>query len=122
MELGTVTYAAKHGIARVVLNRLAIHMRLQIDATIEYAEGVHKTRLLDSDLQVDSPYNTYRIAGLPPGPIASPGKASLAAALAPTPGTWLYYVLINANGEHGFATTSREFDRLVVQAHAKGLL
>jgi len=109
-------------IARVVLNRLAAHMRLQIDATIEYAEGVHKTRLLDSDLQVNSPYNTYKIAGLPPGPIASPGKASLAAAMNPTPGTWLYYVLINADGEHAFATTSGEFDRLVAQAHAKGLL
>jgi UPF0755 protein len=109
-------------IARVVLNRLAAHMRLQIDATIEYAEGVHKARLLDSDLQVDSPYNTYKIAGLPPGPIASPGKASLAAALNPTPGTWLYYVLINADGEHAFATTSSEFDRLVAQARAKGLL
>jgi UPF0755 protein len=108
-------------IGRVVLNRLAVHMRLQIDATVEFAEGVHKTRLLDSDLRVNSPYNTYQIAGLPPGPIASPGKASLAAALAPTPGTWLYYVLINPNGEHGFATTSSEFDHLLAQARAKGL-
>jgi UPF0755 protein len=108
-------------IARVVLNRLAVHMRLQIDATVEFAEGVHKTRLLDSDLRVNSPYNTYQIAGLPPGPIASPGKASLAAALAPTPGTWLYYVLINPDGEHGFATTSAEFDHLLAQARAKGL-
>jgi len=108
-------------IARVVLNRLADHMRLQIDATVEYAEGVHKTKLLDSDLQVNSPYNTYRIDGLPPGPIASPGKASLAAALDPTPGTWLYYVLINPDGEHAFATTSSQFDQLVAEARAKGL-
>ena len=108
-------------IARVVLNRLADHMRLQIDATVEYAEGVHKTKLLDSDLQVNSPYNTYRIDGLPPGPIASPGKASLAAALSPTPGTWLYYVLINPDGEHAFATTASQFDQLVAEARAKGL-
>jgi UPF0755 protein len=109
-------------IARVVLNRLAAHMRLQIDATVEYALSVHKTKLLDSDLQVNSPYNTYRVAGLPPGPIASPGQASLAAALNPTPGSWLYYVLINADGQHGFATTQHEFDQLVAQARAKGLL
>jgi UPF0755 protein len=108
-------------IARVVLNRLAAHMKLQIDATVEYAEGVHKARLLNSDLLVNSPYNTYRIAGLPPGPIASPGKAALAAALAPTPGSWLYYVLINPDGEHGFATTASEFDHLLAQARAKGL-
>jgi UPF0755 protein len=109
-------------IGRVVLNRLAARMHLQIDATIEYAEGVHKARLLDSDLQVNSPYNTYRIFGLPPGPIASPGEASLQAALNPTPGTWLYYVLINADGAHGFATTPQQFDQLLAQARAQGLV
>ncbi|HVM65912.1 MAG TPA: endolytic transglycosylase MltG [Acidimicrobiales bacterium] len=108
-------------IARVILNRLGAHMKLQIDATVEYALGVHKTRLLDSDLQVNSPYNTYKIDGLPPGPIASPGKASLAAALNPTPGTWLYYVLISSDGSHGFATTPAEFNNLLALAHARGL-
>ncbi len=108
-------------IARVILNRLSAHMRLQIDATVEYALGVHKTRLLDSDLAVNSPYNTYKIDGLPPGPIASPGKASLQAALNPTPGTWLYYVLISADGSHGFATTAAQFDQLLALAHARGL-
>ena len=108
-------------IARVILNRLGAHMRLQIDATVEYALGVHKTKLLDSDLAVNSPYNTYKIDGLPPGPIASPGKASLAAALSPTPGTWLYYVLISADGSHGFATTPAEFDQLLALAKARGL-
>jgi UPF0755 protein len=109
-------------IGRVVLNRLAAHMRLQIDATVDYAEGVHKAKLLDSDLQVDSPYNTYKIFGLPPGPIASPGQASLQAALNPTPGTWLYYVLINPDGEHAFATTPQEFDQLLARARAQGLI
>ncbi len=109
-------------ISRVVLNRLAAGMLLQIDATVEYAEGVHKTRLLDSDLRTPSPYNTYLHAGLPPGPIADPGQASLYAALNPTPGTWLYYVLINADGAHAFATTQAQFNQLVAQAQAAGLL
>jgi peptidoglycan lytic transglycosylase G len=107
-------------IARVVLNRLAAKMRLQIDATVEYALGVHKTKLTDSDLRVQSPYNTYLVAGLPPGPIASPGEASLAAAVGPTPGPWLYYVLLYPDGRHGFATTSAEFQRLLQQARANG--
>ena len=109
-------------ISRVILNRLAKGMRLQIDATVLYAEGVHKTRVLNSDLATVSPYNTYKVAGLPPGPIAGPGKASLVAALNPTPGSWLYYVLIDASGQHGFATTNSEFNRLKAEAHAKGLL
>jgi UPF0755 protein len=109
-------------IARVIQNRLGKNMKLQIDATVEYAEGVHKTRLLDSDLKTQSPYNTYLVAGLPPGPIGGPGKASLLAALQPTPGPWLYYVLIDKSGAHGFATTPAEFERLKQEAHAKGLL
>jgi UPF0755 protein len=108
-------------IARVIVNRLAQHTKLQIDATVEYAEGVHKPKLLDSDLRFPSPYNTYLNYGLPPGPIASPGGASLQAALNPTPGTWLYYVLINPDGEHGFATTQQEFNRLLAESTAKGL-
>jgi len=109
-------------IARVVLNRLAAGMMLQIDATVEFAEGVHKTRLLDRDLRTPSPYNTYLHTGLPPGPIADPGEASLQAALNPTPGTWRYYVLNNADGAHAFATTQAQFNQLVAEAQAKGLL
>ncbi|MHB8466372.1 MAG: endolytic transglycosylase MltG [Acidimicrobiales bacterium] len=109
-------------IAQVILNRLAKGMKLQVDATVEYAEGVHKTHLLDSDLKTQSPYNTYLVAGLPPGPIGGPGKASLLAALQPTHGPWLYYVLIDKSGAHGFATTSAEFERLKEEARAKGLL
>ncbi len=109
-------------IARVILNRLDKHMMLQVDATVEYAEGVHKTKLFDKDLTFKSPYNTYLITGLPPGPIGGPGKASLAAALNPTPGTWIYYVLIEASGKHGFATTNQEFTYLQAVAKARGLL
>ena len=109
-------------IARVIYNRLDKGMRLQIDATVLYALGEHKDTVLYTDLDVDSPYNTYRVDGLPPGPIASPGKASLQAALQPTPGPWLFYVLSEANGKHAFASNLAEFNRLVAQAHAKGLL
>lgn len=109
-------------IARVILNRLGRRMKLQIDATVEYAEGVHKDRLLNRDLKTPSPYNTYLVTGLPPGPIGAPGKASLVGALNPTPGTWLYYVLIDPSGKHGFATTPAQFEQLRAEAKAKGLL
>ena len=109
-------------VARVIYNRLAKGMPLQIDATLEYELPQHKTRLLDKDKQIGSPYNTYKIAGLPPGPIANPGRKSLEAAIDPTPGPWLYYVLADATGRHAFASNLAEFNRLVAQAHAKGLL
>jgi len=109
-------------IARVILNRLRAGMKLEVDATVEYALGAHKARLLSSDLVVDSPYNTYRIGGLPPGPIASPGRSSLAAALNPVPGAWLYYVLADANGGHAFFNTQQEFLRAKRAAQARGLL
>ena len=108
-------------IARVIYNRLANDMRLQIDATVLYALGERKNVVLFSDLEVDSPYNTYKVDGLPPGPIASPGRKSLEAAISPTPGPWLYYVLIEENGKHAFATTSEEFERHLAEARRKGL-
>jgi UPF0755 protein len=109
-------------IARVIVNRLQIKMKLQIDATVLYALGVQKTGLTTKDLRVDSPYNTYRVAGLPPAPISNPGRDSLLAALSPVAGPWLYYVLADASGRHAFATTAQQFDVLVAQARAKGLL
>jgi len=109
-------------IARVIYNRLTKKMPLQIDATVQYALGKQKQRLLFKDLEVNSPYNTYKIAGLPPGPIASPGRDVLAAVLDPPPSTNIYYVLAEENGKHAFASTSAEFDRLVAAARAKGLL
>jgi UPF0755 protein len=109
-------------IARVIENRLQRDMLLQIDATLIYGLGGDKERLLNADLQSDSPYNTYRFKGLPPTPIASPGRASLQAALAPEPGPWLYYVLADESGRHAFAVTATEFERLRRQAQSKGLL
>ena len=103
-------------IARVIYNRLAKHMRLEIDATVEYAiflkTGAYKNPLLLEDLKISSPYNTYQIDALPPAPIAGPGLASIKAALEPADGKWLYYLLINDKGEHAFAETFEEFQRL----------
>jgi len=97
-------------------------MRLQIDATVLYALGKHKERVLYKDLEVDSPYNTYRIDGLPPTPISAVGKASLEAMLHPADTTYIYYVLADKSGKHAFATTSAEFEALKAEARRKGLL
>lgn len=102
-------------VASVIYNRLARGMFLEIDATVQYAVG-GKARLLYSDLQVDSPYNTYRHKGLPPGPIASPGLASLEAAAAPANTRYLYYVLTHRNGTHSFAETKPAFEALKASA------
>jgi peptidoglycan lytic transglycosylase G len=91
-------------IAAVIYNRLRLGMPLQIDAAIEYALPHHKTELSFADLKLDSPYNTYARAGLPPTPIANPGLPSLEAALHPSKSPYLYYVYCG-NGRHVFART-----------------
>jgi UPF0755 protein len=108
-------------IASVISNRLQKGMKLQIDATVLYAIG-HKDKVLYSDLEVDSPYNTYKIDGLPPTPISAAGKASLEAMLHPAATTYLYYVLSDKNGKHAFATTPAEFEALKAEARRKGLI
>ncbi len=95
--------------ASVTYNRLAIGMNLEIDATIEYVIKKNRPRLLNSDLRTESPYNTYKYPGLPPGPIASPGLASLQAAAAPAQTQYLYYVLTGEDGSHTFCVTLEEF-------------
>jgi UPF0755 protein len=82
-------------------------MPLQVDATIEYALPEHKNVLSFSDLRINSPYNTYVHAGLPPTPIANPGLPSLEAALNPSHTDDLYYVYCG-NGRHVFAKTLAE--------------
>ncbi|MBV9717812.1 MAG: endolytic transglycosylase MltG [Candidatus Eremiobacteraeota bacterium] len=94
-------------IAEVIYNRLALGMPLQVDAAIEYALPAHKSLLTYGDLKVDSPYNTYEHAGLPPTPIANPGRLSLEAAFDPSKGDDLYYVYCG-NGRHVFAKTLAE--------------
>lgn len=108
-------------IARVIYNRLSSGMQLQIDATVLYALGRPQESVSFKDRDVNSPYNTYKIPGLPPGPIASPGRQSLEAAVNPTPGNWIYYVLADSSGRHAFTADDREFQNLVNQCIAKGL-
>lgn len=108
-------------VSRVIHNRLARGMRLQIDATVLYALGEHKTRVLFKDLEVQSPYNTYQVEGLPPTPIAVPGKAALEAALNPAEGEWLYYVVIDDDGSHAFADTAEGHQRNIAEAKRRGV-
>jgi UPF0755 protein len=94
-------------IAGVLLHRLRTGMRLQCDATVQFALGEHKARLTDRDLKIDSPYNTYLHPGLPPGPICNPGLPSLQAALHPGTTDYLFYVA-KRDGTHAFAKTFEE--------------
>jgi UPF0755 protein len=96
-------------ISSVIYNRLEKGMRLEIDATIEYVLPGNRFRLRNSDLEIDSPYNTYKVAGLPPGPIANPGLAALQAAAAPADTEYVYYVLTGTDGSHTFATNVDDF-------------
>lgn len=99
-------------IAGVIYNRLELGMPLQIDATVQYALPEHKERLTFDDYEYESPYNTYLNAGIPPGPIASPGLDSLRAALEPADVDFLYYLLIDPEtGEHVFAETLEEHNQ-----------
>jgi UPF0755 protein len=94
-------------ISAVYHNRLRIGMLLQADPTVQYALGKHVDRVLYKDLEVDSRYNTYKHVGLPPGPIASPGAASIEAALYPANVPYLYFVA-HPDGHHEFRQTFSE--------------
>lgn len=97
-------------IAGVIYNRLKIGMTLGIDATLLYDDPTPDGQLSFSDLEFDSPYNTRINAGLPPTPIASPGRASLEAALNPADTPFLFYVLCGADGHHAFGETAQEHE------------
>lgn len=97
-------------IAAVYLNRLKVGMLLQADPTVQFALGRHTPRVLLKDLEKDSPYNTYKYPGLPPGPIASPGSASIIAALNPAKVDYLYFVAA-PDGHHEFRRTLTEHDQ-----------
>jgi UPF0755 protein len=125
-------------IARVIYNRLFVDMPLQIDATVYY--GQDRATPFPELRQIDSPYNTYLYRGLPPTPIANPGRASIQAALNPAPNpppgdpvckvlpdptqgcVLLFYVLANAEGGHAFAVTAEQHQANVDAAAAAGLL
>lgn len=117
VEKETAVDAERSVVAAVYANRLRIGMPLQCDPTVIYAlveSGQWHGNLTKSNLQVDSPYNTYRYPGLPPGPIANPGKAAIAAALKPADVGYLFFVSRN-DGTHVFATTLAEHNRNVQQ-------
>jgi peptidoglycan lytic transglycosylase G len=109
-------------ISAVIHNRLAAGVLLQIDATVCFAKGGCTRSPTAADLALDSPYNTYKVAGLPPTPISSVTLKSLQAAQNPAPEPYLYYVLSDKNGKHKFATTQEEHQRNVEEARQKGLL
>ncbi|MEO7719976.1 MAG: endolytic transglycosylase MltG [Capsulimonas sp.] len=105
-------------VAAALSNRLKIGMRLQCDATVQYALPGHKARLFYKDLRVESPYNTYLHAGLPPTPIANPGVSSIEAALHPAQADYLYYVA-RPDGRHIFTATLADHNRAVARMRAE---
>lgn len=109
-------------VAGVYTNRLRIGMGLQCDPTVIYAlmlAGRYDGNIRRADLQIDSPYNTYRYAGLPPGPIAAPGAASLHAAANPADVPYFYFVSRN-DGSHVFSTTLDEHNKAVYEYQIRG--
>ena len=103
--------AARDKVARVIENRLAIDMALEFDSTVHFVAGGGSADASTTVEQraVDSPYNTYKYAGLPPGPIANPGKAAIEAVLNPAVGDWIFFVTVDTlTGETKFAVTHDE--------------
>jgi UPF0755 protein len=108
-------------VARVIYNRLDSGEILAMDSTVAFANDVYTVFTSDEQRALDSPYNTYRYAGLPPGPINSPGAQALRAALEPADGPWQYFVTVNLEtGEMKYANTLAEHERNVAQAQADG--
>jgi UPF0755 protein len=107
-------------VSSVIHNRLGLGMKLDIDATVLYALGTRD--IAEFDREVDSPYNTYLVGGLPPTPIAAPGRASLEGAANPEVTEYLFYVLSDLEGHHAFAVTLDEHNSNVAKARADGVL
>ncbi len=109
IEKEAMVAAERETISGVYHNRLNIGMKLDADPTVRYALKKYDGIVLYVDLEVDSPYNTYRNAGLPPGPIAAPGKGSIEAALYPADVPYFYFVAkSDGSGEHVFSRTLSE--------------
>ena len=105
-------------VSAVYHNRLMIGMKLDADPTVAYAKGGYHGRLYYKDLDVDSPYNTYRHPGLPPGPIGNPGVDSIRAALYPDETCRALYFVARGDGHHEFSVTLREHEAAVRRARA----
>ena len=115
VELETARKEERPHIASVFLNRLKRHMPLQTDPTVIYAlrrAGTWDGNIHKEDLDIASPYNTYRVAGLPPGPIAAPGREAIRAVVEPVPSDDLYFVSRN-DGSHQFSRTLAEHQKAV---------
>ena len=103
-------------IARVIYNRLNANMQLELDSTVMYALNTYGIMASSQQLNVKTPYNSYRHYGLPPGPIDSPGDAAIQAALHPAHGTWLYFVTVNPKtGLTEFTSDPNVFAQLKAQ-------
>ena len=103
-------------IAGVFLKRLSINMPIQSDTTIQYILGVQKKEITIADTKIDSPYNTYKYAALPPGPIASPSISTITAVLNPKETNYLYFVA-DLEGHHQFTETYQEHLKKIEQIH-----
>jgi UPF0755 protein len=108
-------------VARVIYNRIRQGIPLGIDATSRYEAEVIRGNRNRIDFTSSSPYNTRKVKGLPPTPIASPGRASIEAALHPAEGPWIYYVLEDDEGHHVFTDSAAEFSRAKQRCHDAGL-
>ncbi len=118
VEKETAAPEERPTVASVYYNRLSKKMGLAADPTVVYAallQGRYRGTIYQSDLQADSPYNTYKYAGLPPGPIANPGAASLKAAMNPAKTTYLYFVADGSgDGHHHFSSSYEEHEKNVM--------
>ncbi|MET9881725.1 endolytic transglycosylase MltG [Streptomyces sp. NPDC006430] len=125
IEAEAESRADKGKVARVVHNRLARSMPLQMDSTINYALGRSTVDTKLSDTRINSPFNTYQRQGLPPTPIGSPGLEAMTAAVAPTPGDWLFFVTVKLRDTRFSATYKEhkrnvaEFNRIRADANAR---
>ncbi len=119
VEKETSVDAERPVVAGVYWNRVRLGMRMDCDPTVIYAallEGRYRGTIYQSDLERDSPYNTYRRTGLPPGPIANPGEASLRAALRPADTEYLFFVALpDGSGRHAFSRSMADHNRAVLE-------
>ena len=114
VQAEAATTADMGKVARVIFNRLARGMPLQMDSTINYALNRSTVRTTESDTRVESPYNSYQRMGLPPTPIDSPGEDAMRAAINPPPGDWLYFVTVKP-GDTRFTASYAEHQRNVAE-------
>jgi UPF0755 protein len=108
-------------VSRVIYNRLKIGMPLQMDSTVHYVQSQRGDIFLSTkSTLLKSPFNTYRNAGLPPGPIGNPGRNAMLAAVTPTPGDWLYFITV-APGDTRFTRSFDEFNewKLIYKANLR---